>query len=277
MAEHWIEQWIILLQSEMPYLTHTAIAYVALSAVEFAIPVQRRHSWRGRARNIVYLALFFFLGYLALAYWYTVSPIVLATASSSSGFVDTAWRAAAFLLAIDFLYYWYHRAQHKFGALWALHELHHAEAELNVTTSFRTYWLESPVQYLVIVLPVMLVLGTNDPQTAMTFFFVSRFLLHFSHCNFRLSLGVLSPLVLGPQVHRIHHSILPEHANHNFAGMLPILDVIFGTYYRPARNEYPPTGVESLASNEPVWRVLLRPLVLWRNGARGLIASARSD
>jgi sterol desaturase/sphingolipid hydroxylase (fatty acid hydroxylase superfamily) len=59
------------------------------------------------------------------------------------------------------------------------------------------------------------------------------------HANLKLSLGPLSWLVDGPQVHRIHHSQLPQHFDRNFAAFFPIWDVLFGTYYHPARGEFP--------------------------------------
>ena len=46
-----------------------------------------------------------------------------------------------------------------------------------------------------------------------------------------------------PQYHRIHHSILPEHRDKNFCKLLPLIDVIFGTAWKPAADEFPPTGL----------------------------------
>jgi sterol desaturase/sphingolipid hydroxylase (fatty acid hydroxylase superfamily) len=65
----------------------------------------------------------------------------------------------------------------------------------------------------------------------------------FIHANLKLSLGRLSWLFDGPQLHRIHHSRLLEHFDRNFAAFFPIWDVIFGTYYHPRPDEFPPTGV----------------------------------
>jgi sterol desaturase/sphingolipid hydroxylase (fatty acid hydroxylase superfamily) len=41
----------------------------------------------------------------------------------------------------------------------------------------------------------------------------------------------------------VHHSALPEHFDCNYCAVLPIFDVMFGTY-RPARpGEWPPVGL----------------------------------
>jgi sterol desaturase/sphingolipid hydroxylase (fatty acid hydroxylase superfamily) len=73
-----------------------------------------------------------------------------------------------------------------------------------------------------------------------------------SHTNVRVSFGRLgSTLLVGPQYHRVHHSI--EHAaapynrsrGCNFAVILPVWDVIFGTWRHD--EAFPPTGVATLA------------------------------
>jgi sterol desaturase/sphingolipid hydroxylase (fatty acid hydroxylase superfamily) len=55
---------------------------------------------------------------------------------------------------------------------------------------------------------------------------------------------------------------LPEHQDKNFADALPIFDIIFGTYHRPALDEFPHTG---LYSGEPPptrwWRAQVEPVV----------------
>jgi sterol desaturase/sphingolipid hydroxylase (fatty acid hydroxylase superfamily) len=44
------------------------------------------------------------------------------------------------------------------------------------------------------------------------------FFAMFPHMNIRLELGPLTRVILGLQVHRIHHSVQSEHFNTNFAG-----------------------------------------------------------
>ena len=34
-----------------------------------------------------------------------------------------------------------------------------------------------------------------------------------------------------------------QHRDKNFAGLLPLWDILFGTYYQPAPGEYPQTGI----------------------------------
>ena len=270
--ENWIVTWQRLAQGELPALIAVLCGYAVFTAIESAMPAERGQGWPGRLRNLGYLAIFDALGLAALATWYAFRP------SSGSGpapnAIDPLWLLPANLFAIDFAYYWYHRAQHRWPALWAVHELHHADRELNVTTSYRTHWLEAPFQAVLVAAPVVMLMGHRDPKLGLFLLIASRFFFLFSHSNVRLSLGPLTPLLCGPQWHRIHHSRLPQHRDRNFAQVFPCIDWLFGTYYSPRRDEFPPTGTEHLASDAPVLSAELRPFRLWRDGVRGLLARA---
>jgi sterol desaturase/sphingolipid hydroxylase (fatty acid hydroxylase superfamily) len=76
-------------------------------------------------------------------------------------------------------------------------------------------------------------------------------------------MGLLTPVVTGPQYHRIHHSIEPKHLGKNYAAFFPIWDRIFGTCWQPARDEWPETG---LPDTNGVWAmqdVVFAPFLGW--------------
>jgi sterol desaturase/sphingolipid hydroxylase (fatty acid hydroxylase superfamily) len=87
----------------------------------------------------------------------------------------------------------------------------------------------------------------------------------------RLPLGPLTPVFGGPQYHRVHHSILPEHHDKNFAAFFPIWDIIFGTAYLPKKNDYPPTGIEGVEI-QSVPKALFSPFVDWTRMLRDAIS-----
>ena len=70
----------------------------------------------------------------------------------------------------------------------------------------------------------------------------------------RVQLPWLDRILVTPRVHRIHHSVDADHHNRDFADALPIFDVVFGTYYSPAREQFPTTG---LGPDAPAPRSLL--------------------
>ncbi|MBL8512917.1 MAG: sterol desaturase family protein, partial [Betaproteobacteria bacterium] len=78
----------------------------------------------------------------------------------------------------------------------------------------------------------------------------------------RVSFGSLTGVFAGPQYHRIHHSILHQHLNKNFAAMFPVWDRLFGTQYLPASNEFPPTGIVGVEHTD-LGGTLLSPFREW--------------
>lgn len=146
------------------------------------------------------------------------------------------------LLIFDFFYYWWHRSEHKYPWLWAVHKLHHLDPGINVSTNLRHHWLEDVGRIPMITIP-MAILFDLSPRAGGAIGFAFSAWTFFIHANLKLCLGRLSWLVEGPQVHRIHHSKLPQHYDRNFAAFFPIWDVVFGTYHHPRRGEFPPTGV----------------------------------
>lgn len=179
------------------------------------------------------------------------------------------------LLVYDFFYYWFHRLQHANSWLWQQHKLHHTDQALNVTTSYRINWLEDFFKSFLVLTPTALVLGLAPAELGMVGSLagtVSVIWGQFLHSNIRLSFGALSAVVTGPQYHRIHHSIESHHQNKNFSTHFPIWDVLFGTYHRPSRQEYPRTGVVGEPSNPSVREILIGPLLNWSHRLTELTA-----
>lgn len=149
----------------------------------------------------------------------------------------------------DFFFYWYHRWTHMNAFLWQHHKMHHTDRQLEAISSARQNWIEAVLNGLFIAAP-MILLFKIDPRdqwstgimAGVTAGFVTT-LLTLSHMNVRLHTGWLARFWCGPQNHRIHHSLEPQHIDKNFAFVFPIWDVIFGTYVHPRKGEFPQTGV----------------------------------
>ncbi len=91
--------------------------------------------------------------------------------------------------------------------------------------------------------------------------FLLSFWSFFIHMNLKLELGVLTRLITGPQLHRIHHSILVQHKNKNFSAYFPIWDILFETYHSPQKGEFPATGL--ISSNEKTPSISIVNAFLW--------------
>jgi sterol desaturase/sphingolipid hydroxylase (fatty acid hydroxylase superfamily) len=145
------------------------------------------------------------------------------------------------ILASDFWGYLVHRAQHKFPVLWAMHSLHHSAEALTMITGARHFWLEEVIQTAVF--PVLGIIFKIPLEVMVTFAAVYLLPDGLAHTNVRLSLGRFALCVNNPQYHRIHHSIEPQHIEKNFCRMFPLFDVIFGTAWKPGKDEFPKTGL----------------------------------
>lgn len=236
--------------------------------VERLRPAERGQPWRHVVFNVLWT------GFYAITLFLLVPPLMQLTQplieawqwrvaiDYPQGWGWEVLRAVTFLAIYDFFYYWMHRAQHRWPALWAMHKLHHADRSLNVTTNNRHHWLEEPLRVFVVLLPMGLLFNIQ-PSAVYVVALGSIGWAYFIHANVRLHLGPLTPLIAGPQLHRIHHSELPQHRDKNFAAFFPIYDVIFGTYFHPARDEYPGTGVDDGEDMNSFVRASFSPFRDW--------------
>ena len=135
------------------------------------------------------------------------------------------------IMALDFAIYLQHVSFHAVPALWRLHRMHHADLEFDVTTGARFH----PIEILLSMgLKLGVVAALGAPAVAVLIFEV---LLNatamFNHSNVRMPAWVDSVLrwvVVTPDMHRVHHSIIARETNSNFGFNLPWWDRLFGTY-----------------------------------------------
>jgi len=179
----------------------------------------------------------------------TASGIILVNAAGG-GWInlrsDGWWFSLSVMLLIvvtDLWAYLLHRAQHRFPVLWAMHSLHHSAEALSIITGVRHFWLEGAINTAAFSL---LGIIFKTPPEVVAFVALLYILPDgLAHTNVRLSLGRFALWLNNPQYHRIHHSVEPQHRDKNFCKMLPIFDVIFGTAWKPGKDEFPETGLVS--------------------------------
>ncbi len=135
------------------------------------------------------------------------------------------------IMVLDFAIYLQHRLFHAVPLLWRLHRMHHADLDYDVTTGARFHPIEI-ILSMVIKFGVILLIGA--PVVAVIIFEV---LLNatamFNHSNVRLPLSIdrwLRLLVVTPDMHRVHHSIIRNETDSNFGFNLPWWDRLLGTY-----------------------------------------------
>ncbi len=145
-----------------------------------------------------------------------------------------------YLIALDFVGYWIHRAQHGLPAWWALHSLHHSQRQMTCWSDNRNHLLDDIVVDVLFICAAFLI-GVSPSQFVLIVV-LTQLSESLQHANVRLSFGrVGERLWVSPRFHRLHHSI--SHGfGHNFGVLLPWWDTLFGT--ANFENRYDPTGVD---------------------------------
>ncbi|MGQ0546691.1 MAG: sterol desaturase family protein [Betaproteobacteria bacterium] len=199
-----------------------------------------------------------------------VVAVALAAQSAGWGLFNAvalpAW--AAFLAAIvllDLLVYFQHIMFHAVPTLWRLHRVHHADLDFDVTTGVRFH----PVEILVsTLLKCAGVAALGAPALAVLAFEV---LLNatsmFNHANASLPARLerwARLLVVTPDMHRVHHSVVYDESSSNFGFSLPWWDRLFGTYRAQPRagHDAMTIGVDAFRSpaDTRLDQLLIQPL-----------------
>lgn len=174
-----------------------------------------------------------------------------------------AWLALPLaFLALDAAVYAQHRAMHHWPPLWRLHQVHHADPALDVTSGLRFHPAEALVS-AAYKAAVTALLGA-PPAAVLAFSLALNLGALFSHANLRLPAGAerrLRWLLVTPGMHRIHHSQRLGEQQRNYGFFSPWWDRAFGSY------QAEPEGGEAalrigLASEPPGASGLLRLLRL---------------
>jgi hypothetical protein len=152
-----------------------------------------------------------------------------------------------------------------------MHSFHHSANAVTFVTGARHLWMERVMAGAV--LPIMPILFQIPPDMQIILTLIYFFPNTCAHLNVRFPMGRMITFVNSPQWHRIHHSALPEHRDKNFASLLPLWDILFGTAWIPKPDEYPVTGLD------PPVRVNVIDSVIWpfrhlvgRKGEQGSVA-----
>lgn len=173
------------------------------------------------ARVVLPMAPVAFAGYCASNDWGVLNLL------------DAPWwmEAIAAVIIMDFAIWLQHVMVHAIPVFWRLHRLHHADMDYDVTTGARFHPIEILLS-LAIKFAVIALIGAS-PIAVLMFEVILNGMAMFNHANVRVPLwldGILRTLLVTPDVHRVHHSVLPHETNSNFGFNLSIWDRIFGTY-----------------------------------------------
>ena len=187
------------------------------------------------------------------------------------------WAFVLSVIALDFAIYLQHVVFHAVPLLWRLHRVHHADADIDVTTGARFHPIEILLSML-IKFAAIAVLGA-PAAAVLAFEVLLNATAMFNHANLRLRQPVdrwLRRILVTPEMHRIHHSMEAAETNSNFGFNLPWWDRLCGTYRERARlpQESMAIGVKALTGSDAAVRLTgLLALPFARAGSGDAIVS----
>jgi sterol desaturase/sphingolipid hydroxylase (fatty acid hydroxylase superfamily) len=137
----------------------------------------------------------------------------------------------AAVLLLDFAIYLQHVAMHKMPLLWRLHRVHHADLDIDLTTGSRFHCIEILLSMLLKWLVIVLL----GPAlfAVLVFEVLLNGMAMFNHANVGLPASVdrfVRRLLVTPDMHRVHHSILRRETDSNYGFNLSLWDRLCGTY-----------------------------------------------
>ena len=226
-----------------------ALIFVPLERL-FALHREQRILRRGWRADMVHFlftgtlsdfAAFIVVGLLVILVHWIVSPALQATVAGQGRLLQFT---EAVLIA-NVGGYVGHRLSHEVPFLWRFHSVHHSISEMDWLAAARVHPLDQIVTKALTIVPLYF-LGFSK-ATFGAYLGLATFHAVFIHANVRFKFGSLRWLIGTPAFHHWHHSAEPEAHNKNYAGELPLLDLLFGTFYLPA-NRMP----ERYGISEPV-------------------------
>jgi sterol desaturase/sphingolipid hydroxylase (fatty acid hydroxylase superfamily) len=161
------------------------------------------------------------------------------------------------LFVADFVGYWVHRLFHR-RRLWPFHAVHHSSEALDWLSAVRVHPVNDVLSRLAIVLP--LIPFGLDLTVTLSVAPLLAFYAIFVHANVRWDFGPLRYVVATPAFHRWHHTSESEGLDKNFAGLFPVFDLLFGTFYMPEGRRAQRFGVPGLDMPKGILGQLAYPL-----------------
>jgi len=167
------------------------------------------------------------------------------------------------IVILDMCVYLQHWASHKIPILWRFHQVHHADRDIDVTTGLRFH----PIEILFsMTYKLLLVIALGPAVVAVLIFEVTlNASAMFNHSNVRLPIAldkILRKVIVTPDMHRVHHSVIRLETDSNYGFFLSVWDRLYRTYIAQPRDGHDDMKIGLLAyqTYEPAsiaWSLLL--------------------
>lgn len=212
-------------------LIFSALAALFFTPLERVLPREHAHhradfvgdlAFATAGQVVAHTVLAVVLG--AVLSWLPLAPPLFASVAPTS--LRKLLDVATGLLLFELTGYAYHRLAHRLSWLRRLHAVHHSSESLDWLAGFRQHPLEIVIVTLLQNAPLVLLGIPLAAHTGVLLWLKLHTL--FVHANLDIPAGWWSRWLATPRFHHRHHA--REGREANFATLLPVLDMIFGTY-----------------------------------------------
>lgn len=200
-------------------------------------PISRKRRWFG---NLAIVAI----NTMVLRLVFPLVPVGVALVAQQRGWglfnnvkVPGPVAFVISVVLLDFVVYLQHVMFHAVPLFWRIHRMHHGDRDLDVTSGLRFHPLEIVLSMLIKMAAVLLI--GPSVLAVITFEVLLNATSMFNHSNLYIPLGfdrILRWFVVTPDMHRVHHSVIPKETDSNFGFNLPWWDRLLGTYRAQPRD-----------------------------------------
>ena len=223
---------------------------------------------RQRLRNLGMVAIAALLG--ATIGSFVAVPIAWSEANSFGLLYRVLGKSTLAIVAgiflIDLCTYGVHRTLHKVPALWRVHRVHHADAELDASSGLRLH----PFELMLLLSTLTTVLPVLGVSTASYILYntlaLPWFLLNHSNMKYPAWFELWGSLLMStPDWHRVHHSAYQPETDSHYSCLFSVWDRLFGTA-RKANAETIQFGLDQYREHDDqtVWKLLKMPFTAQR-------------
>lgn len=253
-----------------PVLRLSAFAGILLTMAALELALPRRKLNRSKSRrwftNIAIGGVDSLLVRLMASFVIPIAAVATALYAEASGWglfnlinLPVWFEIILAVIILDFAIYLQHVASHKIPMLWNFHKMHHSDPDIDVTTAIRFHPVEIGLSMLY---KIVLVFILGPAAVAVVLFEV---LLNgtamFNHANLKLPLWldrIVRLVLVTPDMHRIHHSVIHRETDSNYGFALSWWDRVFKTY-----NEQPEKGHDAMTIGLPEYQSEKPTGLLW--------------
>ena len=166
--------------------------------------------------------------------------------------VDLPWWLVGIvcIVVLDFAVWFSHVLSHKVPIFWRFHRMHHSDRDIDVTTAIRFH----PIEIIVsMAYKAAWVIALGAPAWSVIIFeIILNGVAMFNHSNLKLPKAldaIARQLIVTPDMHRVHHSVIREETDSNYGFNFPFWDKLFGTYIAQ-----PQDGHDKMTIGLPNWQ-----------------------